>query len=277
MTMEITSVQKAQEVSAMLAAPDSRILAGGTSYAGDSGGTLHLIDISGLEGLDEIRLKGKKIVLGPLATLQAIADSTLLKANAPALADCAARAAAPEIRERATIGGNLALGQIGDLAVPLLAAGAQLTIKTDCDYREVPLSRFWDSDGANDLNYDEWINRISFQVPEEAAWGEAYAKSGEWDPRSDSSTAAAIRVILDKKDKVTTVRGGLRAGRSNIRRMFPLEKALKNKTASDENLNKAALAMAAAVSSIRPEAETAALLKDMLERAVNSARERRLL
>ena len=52
MRSNITSVQTAREVSALLAAPNSRIIAGGTSTSPDPGEELHLVDISGLEGLD---------------------------------------------------------------------------------------------------------------------------------------------------------------------------------------------------------------------------------
>ena len=64
MTMEVTSVQKAQEVSAMLAAPGSRILAGGTGIPAGSEDILQLVDISGIEGtslrnMDGVQLRKK--------------------------------------------------------------------------------------------------------------------------------------------------------------------------------------------------------------------------
>ena len=136
MRPEITAVQNIREVSAFLTLPNSRIIAGGTTFSPDPEEELHLVDISGLEGLDGIKQKGTGIELGPLTTLSTIAGSMLLKAYAPALAASAA-AADPSIRDRGTLGGNLASIWVGDCAVALMASGAKLTIKTGSDFREI--------------------------------------------------------------------------------------------------------------------------------------------
>ena len=57
MHSETTAVQTVQEVSALLAVPNSRIIAGGTSVSALSDEDLHLVDISVLEGLDGMSLK----------------------------------------------------------------------------------------------------------------------------------------------------------------------------------------------------------------------------
>ena len=277
MRSDILSVQKIQEVSALLSVPDSRIIAGGTSYSPAAEETFHLVDISGLEGLDGIKKKGTRIEFGPLVTLSALADSSLVRSYAPALSECAAAAADPDIRDLATLGGNLASARIGDTALPLLACGAKLTIKTDCDYRELLIDRFWNSGGENDLNYDEWIMRISIQLPREAFWGSAFAKTGEWDLTGEQAAAAAVQLSLDERDIVTGIRGGIRLRSGCVRRMFPLEKALKNKAASDENIEKAAGAMARAVQAGPEDEDLCGMLTDILQRAVSMARERRSL
>ncbi len=271
------SVQKSREVSALLAVPNSRIIAGGTTFQQGSDEGLYLVDISGLEGMDGIKQKGTRIEIGPLTTLSTMADSLVLKTYAPALAEAAGSAATPEIRERATFGGNLASDRIGDTAAALLASGAKLTIRTDSDYRELPVDRFWPVSGGNDLEYDEWITGISIPIPKEPFWGDSYGKIGTWDLNRDPVAAAAVRLSLDANDRITAVRGGLRIGSDRIRRMFPLEKALKNRPASSDSISDAVRMMSSAAQDFIDEMMLSELLYEILQRAVNMAQERRTL
>lgn len=274
MPAKITSVQNIREVSALLTIPNSRIIAGGTAFSAEPEEERHLIDISGLEGLDGIKQKGTRIELGPLTTLSAIANSMLLKTYVPALAEAAA-AADPSICERGTLGGNLASG--GDCAAALLASGAKLTILTETDFREILIDRFWPSNGGNDLDYDEWITRISIPVQKGPLWGDAFGRIGEWDETQIPSAAAAVRMVIDTQGKISSVRGGIRIGAENIRRMFPLEKALKNRPLTEENTDKAIRTMITAVKSETNEQALYTLLKTLLQRAYAMAEERRAL
>ena len=78
MAIERTAAQKLQEVSALLAVPNSRITAGGTTFPQDPEEELHLVDISALEGLDSIKQKGSRIEIGPLVTLKTLAGNKLI-------------------------------------------------------------------------------------------------------------------------------------------------------------------------------------------------------
>ena len=62
-----------------------------------------------------------------------------------------------------------------------------------------------------------------------------------------TAAAAAVRLNLNGKNEVTSVRGGLRLGADRIRRMFPLEKALKNKPFTEENAEKAVMMMTSGI------------------------------
>lgn len=276
MRSEITAVQKIQEVSAYLTLPNSRIIAGGTTFSPDPEEERHLVDISGLEGLDGIRQKGTRIELGPLTTLSTLADSALLKACAPALA-AAAGEADPSIRDRGTLGGNIASIWPGDCAVALMASGAKLTIRTGGDLREILIDRFWPAGGGNDLDFDEWITRISIPVPKEPLWGDAFGRTGDWNGTRVPAAAAAVRLVIDAAGKVSSVRGGIRTGLEQVRRMFPLEKALKNQPFTDETLEKAVRMTVSGIQNETDEKELSDLLKRLLRSAFSMAEERRSL
>ena len=275
MTGDITAVQTIQEVSALLAVPNSRILAGGTILQQDSTNGLSLVDIRALEGLSGIKQKGMRIEIGPLTTLSEIAESGLIKTCAPAIAEAVANVGTAELRNQATLGGNLAAFPAGDTAVALLASGAKLTIKTDSDYREILVDRFWNQNGENELQYDEWLTRVTVQLPKEGVRGAAFAKLGEWG--QDNSAAAAVQLGLNEKNIITSVRGGLRLGKHSIRRMFAMEKVLKNHPAADDKVEKAARAMQSAAAGVINEELFVSFLLELLQKALSQAKERRTL
>lgn len=90
----------------------SRLLAGGTDLLtlmkAEIATPSQLIDIKRLPELDDaIEMTPAGITIGALATLAEIETDPLIAVNAPALADAAAVAATPQLRNMATIGGNL--------------------------------------------------------------------------------------------------------------------------------------------------------------------------
>jgi len=67
----------------------------------------HVVDLAGIEGLQTIERDGDTLAIGALATLAEIGDSPAVRAHAPVLAQACLAAASPQIRNRATIGGNV--------------------------------------------------------------------------------------------------------------------------------------------------------------------------
>jgi xanthine dehydrogenase YagS FAD-binding subunit len=67
-----------------------------------------LVNIRNIQGLNEIREDDLGLHIGPLTTLTEIAEHQTVKKKYPAIADAADRVATPQIRNMATIGGNLA-------------------------------------------------------------------------------------------------------------------------------------------------------------------------
>lgn len=66
-----------------------------------------VVSISSIPGLGRIETDEKALHLGPLVTLSEIGDSSQVARQWPALAQAASRAATPQIRNMATVGGNL--------------------------------------------------------------------------------------------------------------------------------------------------------------------------
>ena len=91
---------------------DARLLAGGTDLLTlmkhDLATPGHLIDIKRLPDLDaEITERDGAIRIGALATLTQLETHPLIERHLPALAEAAALAATPQLRNMATLGGNV--------------------------------------------------------------------------------------------------------------------------------------------------------------------------
>src|SRR5690349_21470979 len=67
-----------------------------------------LVNIRNIDGLNQIAETSQGLTIGPLATLSAIEEHPVIQKKYAALAEAASRAATPQIRNMATLGGNLA-------------------------------------------------------------------------------------------------------------------------------------------------------------------------
>jgi xanthine dehydrogenase YagS FAD-binding subunit len=105
---------RARDVSAArqaASAPEARFLAGGTTLLDlmkcDVERPDRLVDITHLQGLNEIIVGTDQIHIGALAKMSHVAANPQLQAQAPVLSEALWRAASPQLRNMASIGGNL--------------------------------------------------------------------------------------------------------------------------------------------------------------------------
>lgn len=102
-----------EEAAALAAHEDVMVIAGGTDLIGTLKDEClpyypnYIVDLKTIPGLDSIEEKDGELVIGALVKLQEIADSTLVKTHAHALAEACGRAASPTIRQMGTLGGNI--------------------------------------------------------------------------------------------------------------------------------------------------------------------------
>ena len=142
---------------------DASLICGGTDVlvrrrAGRSFGTL--VDLSNLADAPPAVTHGDGvIVLSALAPLAEISRG--LGTALPGLRTAIASFASEQIRNRATLGGNLAnASPAADGVPPLVAAGAVLTLRTGTGTRRVPVDEFALGPGRTCLAPGEWIHTI---------------------------------------------------------------------------------------------------------------------
>lgn len=93
------------------AGPGASYIAGGTSLYDvmklDVARPSHLIDVTAIEGLNRIDLSGERLRFEALATMTSVATNADLNRDYPVLAEGLAKAASQQLRNMATVGGNL--------------------------------------------------------------------------------------------------------------------------------------------------------------------------
>jgi len=156
-----------------------------------------LISLRGIEGLDGIRLNGH-LTLGSMVLFRTVERSADLARACPSLAQAVSVLANPQVRNIATIGGNLCNGApSADCAPPLMALEAVLTLEGPGGKREVPIGAFFKGPGETCMDKTEVLTQIT--IPEMAAdSGAVFLKKGRVSQDISIVNAAALLVMEGK-------------------------------------------------------------------------------
>jgi aerobic carbon-monoxide dehydrogenase medium subunit len=112
-----------------------------------------LIDITRLPGMKNIAAEGDLICIGGLVTHSQVNSSLLIREKAGLLAEAAGAVGSPQIRNVATVAGNLVSCQpAADVTLPLLALDAKVTILSKEGEREIALNQFFLGQGRPALD-----------------------------------------------------------------------------------------------------------------------------
>ncbi len=182
---------------------DAKILAGGQSLLPMMKLRLaspgHLVDISEVAQLKELREADGLIRIGAAATETALLRSALLRGKCPLIGEAAAQIGDPQIRNRGTLGGNLAHGDPGnDHPSVMIALGASVIARGPAGERRLPMDGFYRGLYDTQLEPLELLTEIQVPTPP-ARSGAAYLKLKR--KIGDFATAAsAVQLSLGEGD-----------------------------------------------------------------------------
>lgn len=112
-----------------------------------------VVSLKRIAGLDYIRQEGKELRIGALTTISTILASDLIKRKCLSLYEAAKNFAAPQVRNMATIGGNICRSSPGaDMIPPLMVFDAELKLVGAKGERKVLLEDFFTGAGQNVLD-----------------------------------------------------------------------------------------------------------------------------
>jgi len=226
---------------------DGKLLAGGQSLIPAMRFRLAtpatLIDISHLSAHKYIKEKDGYLAIGALTHEMALEESSLVTQSYRLLADTAKVIADPLVRNRATVGGNLAHADpANDHPATMLAYGAELVARGPKGERTIPIDGFFTGLFESVLEKNEILIEIRIPKPKKGSGG-AYLKL-ERKVGDYATSAVAVNLVLSG-DTIQEARIGLTNVSSVPMRAKNAEQALSGKKLSDETLEAAGRAAAA--------------------------------
>jgi probable selenate reductase FAD-binding subunit len=218
----------------------ARLVAGGTDVVVQENRTIRtLVSVSRL-GLRYIRRKGSGWVIGAATTMAAIEESRQIREFADGiLAAAASTCGSMQIRNMATLGGNLAnASPAADTATPLLALDASAVLATSRGRRIVPLTKFFLGSKRTILNGALLVEIWIPGPPRGERPGWSFQKLGRTE--SDISVVnCAAGLQVDRTGKCTWARVALGAVAPTPLRARKAEAALTGQTLTKATLEAA--------------------------------------
>lgn len=222
---------------------ETKILAGGTDllvrYQGRLDELGRILDINELSELKSIKLVGDQIEIGSLVIHSQLEESEIIHKHVPFLAEAAASVGAPQIRNRGTIGGNIAnASPAGDLLPSLVVLDAQVKLQSRSRGEVLlPLAEFLVGPGQNQAQPDELITGVIFSIPKKGQQG-AFVKLGQRKALAIAVVNGAVLLELGAEGRVESCRIVVGAVAPTPLRAVQTEQALLGNVLTESLLNR---------------------------------------
>lgn len=198
-----------------------------------------LVDISKIEGLKGARIEEDRLVVGALTTHYDVSKDELILDKIPALAKAASVIGDLQIRNRGTIGGNLAHGDpVADYPAVAIALDASLKVVSEDGEEDIPLEGFVLGPLITSIPETGIVTEVSFELPPAHA-KQTYVKF--FHPAT-AYPVVGVAVIagVDEKNEIDFIRVGITGVGDVAYRAEEVEDALEGQTPSAELIDEAA-------------------------------------
>jgi carbon-monoxide dehydrogenase medium subunit len=196
-----------------------------------------LIDIGGLDELHGVSVEDDTLVVGAMTRYSEFLDAEGAHEHAPAFAAAVEQVGDRQVRNRGTVGGNLAHADpASDLPGAALASDVTLVVQGPDGEREVAAEDFFFGMYATDVGPSELVTRV--EVPSAAGAVGTYAKK----PSPSSGYAmVGVAALLEVDDgEVASARVGASGVMDHGVRLEPVEDALVGEQLDEDVIEAAA-------------------------------------
>ncbi|MGD8471315.1 MAG: xanthine dehydrogenase family protein subunit M [Desulfobacteraceae bacterium] len=220
---------------------ESKILAGGTDVMVDlrSGAlsTRHLLDVSRLDDLKKIEVRDGKLSIGAAVTIAELLESETIAASAPALRKAADKFASKQIRNVATIGGNVAhCSPCGDTIPPLLIHQAQAVVANPQGQRNVTIEEMASGPYHCSLHPNELIIRFVLEPKPQNVDFADFQKIGRRQELAIARMSMAAMASREDDNSISFLRFALGSCTPTPHRFYEIEDFLAGKVPTEDLL-----------------------------------------
>lgn len=236
------------QAAAALRGGDCTILAGGTDLMPQtSHGTRafgrKLVNITRIAQMQGVRISKGALYIGALTTITELMNDDVVLRHVPILAAAADHFASDQIRNVATLGGNICnASPAGDMAVPLLALDARVELVSKPDRRlsrrSLPLCEFFLGPGRTAARPDELLTAVEIPVAADGCVSRFF-KFGTR-PALDISMISIALAAARRDSRLVNVRVALGAVAPVPMRARRTEEALEGKRLDPHAIERAA-------------------------------------
>jgi xanthine dehydrogenase small subunit len=201
----------------------------------------HIVSVGEVPELERIVEEQDRFVIGAAVTYEAL--HSRLAACHPDLGELVRRIGSRQVRNQATIGGNIANGSpIGDGPPALIALGARLVLNGVEGRRELPLEDFFIAYGRQDRKAGEFVEAVILPKPLPGSQFAAYKISKRFDQDISAVCAAfSLRMANGLVEDIRICFGGMAA---TPKRALACEAAIVSRPWTRETVEAAVAEMA---------------------------------
>ena len=251
------AAQNVEEVIALLAehGDEARVLAGGQSLVQEMNARRTrprvLIDLNRVPGLDFVQNANGSLLLGSMTRTSKVERDAPIAASLPLLAEAAARVGHVAVRNRGTVGGNVAHADpAANLPPVMLVLDAEFTVRSENGERVVAAADFFKGAHITALEPTEFLTDLRLAKPPPGA-GSAFIEISRRGRGWGLGGVAAV-VSLADDGTVADARIGLSGMAQTALRANEAEDAMRGRNPSVETWTAAA---EAAVRTLNPPAD----------------------
>jgi xanthine dehydrogenase FAD-binding subunit len=199
-----------------------------------------LVCLERLSELAAIEDRGQEVLIGALATHQAVLDSELVRREFPVLTAALAELGSPPIRHMGTLGGNIVTASpAGDSLPPLYVLEAEVELRSFRGRRRLPLAEFITGPGCTRLERGEVLAGV--WVPKAAGFNRHhFEKVGR--RKALAISVASLAALLEVSDEGVVQRARLAWGSvgPTVIRSREVEELLEGRPLDEATLRRAA-------------------------------------